>query len=892
MPNPVINPAWGVDLAYTVTNSDYLAVDARLSELDEEPAQIDVTVPAAGRVHAVRDPASWAAGGVEILGVGGWAVGPVVMGNWTLTVSAGAAVTDPASIEITNGNGLSPNGLVRLIFTTLGGAACDVSPGGGTLSIDRLLASPSIINPQVTSGLPVHELDAVTLGATVQATQQVNPAPSVPLSALPAIVSGWEPEPTNPVAVSAFVSAGANASFTAPAAYDTASLDFRLTAGYDLDASGTIGSSEPVNEHVLSLDVETVVHGMLLVLDRSGSMGSSLGSTTKWNGTVQAAHAWLDLFRTFRTGEGHKAGIVTFEHGTCNWVLSPAANVTVRNPQTGAAELSDPMTDLADLGDDTLLTLGNPQSCTPIGDALIKGLDVLQSNLEPGSVASVVLLTDGYENSGRVTIAASAGPAAETYNSAKASYPFGTSLLGDRLFTIGVGASVDEDRLADLPAPAGANMGPGYYRLTTDVKEILPTFADMLGVVLDAQRVLPTLAVTDPDSPAHAMYFDVPTGEQRVALLVPWANANDNLLVAWRLQSSNGPFAVVNSVDASVVGSYRRQGHGLMTVDVTGVTGSGDPPATQWRVQHRNMANTPQPLTDADVLCMVDLVTKAEIRLDKPRYFIGDAINITCSIRSGGTRVTGTSVGVDVARPGEGLGTFLATNSGLYKQKQRSTKPEGPDPDAGKGLMFKTILQLKGMDSLPVLTPPAFHLQDDGAHGDGAANDGDYANSFTDTTKEGTYTFRFRIEGTLADGSRFSRLFVRSTWVGVKPDPVATTMAWTTLGGLPSGQSGQLLTIKPVAANGELLGPFRHDVITVTVSHGVLDGALVDNLDGSYSQRVLYKGGEDPIVNVEIYGAPMRPTGPTLGDGTSCLRLWIKAILCTLRKILRMIAGK
>jgi hypothetical protein len=786
---------------------------------------------------------------------------------------------------------LSPSGLVRLIFTTLGGAACDVAPGGGTLSIDRLLAGPSIINPQVTSGLPVHELDAVTLGASVQATQEVNPAPSVPLSALPAIVSEWEPEPTNPVAVSAFMPAGANASFNAPAAYDTVSLGFRLTAGYDLDASGTISPSEPVNEHVLSLDVQTVLHGMLLVLDRSGSMWSSLGSMSKWEGTKQAAHAWLDLFRTFRTGAGHHAGIITFEHGTCSWVLSADADVTLRDPQSGASALL--MSDLSTLGAATLMTLGDPQTCTPIGDALIKGLDVLESNLEPGTVASIVLLTDGYENSGRVTIAASAGPAAETYNSAKGSYPFGTSLLGDRLFTIGVGASVDEDRLNDLPTHAGASVGPGYYRLTTDVKEILPTFAEMLGVVVGAQQVMPTLAVTDPDSPAHAMYFDVSTGEQRVALLVPWGNANDNLLVAWRLQSSNGPFIVVNSIDASVVGSYERQSHGLMTVDVTAVTESGDPPATQWRVQHRDMANTPQPLTDADVLCMVDLVTQAEIRLDKPRYFIGDAIKITCGIRSGGSRVTGTTVAVDLAGPGEGLGTFLATNSGLYKQKQRSLKPAGPDPDAGKGLMFKTILELKGISGLPVLTPPAFHLHDDGAHGDGEANDGDYANSFTDTTKEGTYTFRFRIEGTLADGSRFSRLFVRSTWVGVKPDPGATTMVWTTLGGLPSGQFGQLLTFTPKAANGELLGPFRHDVISITVSDGTLDRGLVDNLDGSYSQRVLYKGGQDPIVNIDIYGTPMRPTGPTLGGGdTSCLRLWIKAILCTLKKILRTIFGR
>lgn len=868
MANPIINPPWGVDLTYTVTNSEFLAVDVRLSDLDSEGAQVGLTVPMGGTVHAVRDPGGWNAAGSQLLGGGAWAAAPVPLGNWTVTVSAGGAVTDPATVEIINPSGTSPTGLLRLIIRNLGVASCEVAPGGGSLSIDRLLAVPSIINPQVASGLPVLELAAVQLTATAQPTVQANPAPAVPLSGLPPVLNSWAPEPGNPLAVTSFVSMGTSATFTAPAAYAPANLGFRMRSAYDLDASGTLTGTDPRNEHVLNLTVQTVTHGMLLVLDRSGSMSSTLGGgISKWNATVQAAHAWLDLFRSFRTGGGHKAGIITFEHDTCAWKSqATAADVTLRNPQNGAAAAS--MSPLATFGDLPVLNLGNFESCTPIGDGLVKGLEVLGSNLAAGNVATLILLTDGYENSGRVTIKNVAGPATTTFAAERVSAPlsFGNTLVGDRLFTVGVGTSVDADLLNVLPNPPGSGMGPGYYRLTTSAAEILPTFADMLGQVLDAQRISPVV-LADPDAAPNALYFQVPTGEQRFAALVPWPAATHNLRVGFRLQGSPGSFTLVNAGDPAVVGLWRRQFHGLMTVDLAVLTGNGTPPATEWRVQHVDGGNVPQPLNDAGVLAMVDLLTKAEIRFDQPQYFTGDRIGLRCSIRSGGLPVAGATVGVDVARPGEGLGTFLATNAHLYRRGEGQDPtggggggPKG-DPDQGKGRMFKTILRLKGMEDLPEETPPAFFLHDDGAHDDGAKDDGDYANTFDDTVREGTYTFRFRVEGKLEDGSRFSRLFVRSTWVGVRPDPKISKFSWARV------QDSWVLTFHPLSARGEFLGPFRDDVISVKPVVGELMGPLVDNLDGSYSQRVA-SGRDDPVLLIAVYGVEMPPTGPGLKSGS------------------------
>ena len=889
MPNPTITP-WAPGATFTVSGSTFIAADIRLSDIANAPISLTVTAPAGATVHVVRDPAGWNTAETELLGAGGWAAGLISLGGaWDVTIAPGGAVTNPATITVADPTGTHPGGTLRLLFRSLAGANAVVEPAGGTLSIDRVIANPSIVNPQVTSGLPVEELDSVTLGATVQATQSVNPAPASPLAALPPIASVWAPEAANPAAVGAFMSAGATASFNAPAAYQALILSFRLSAVYNLDGTGVASLTNPRNEHVLAVTVTTIAHGMVVVLDRSGSMGASFGGgLSRWDAAVRAAHAWLDLFRAFRPGAEHKAGIVTFEHDSCGWTTATNDDVTLRNPASGAAAAT--MSSLSGFGDAAQLVLGDVQSCTPIGDALVKAFQEMGEGMLAGSggkKGSVLLLTDGYENSGRVTIAATKGSAVTTFGVERITQPlaFANGLIGDRLFTLAVGSQVDADRLNDL--------GAGFYQLANKANEILPAFAEMLGDVLDAQPMVPTASVNDPDNPPHSLYFQVLAGEQSVAFLVPWTAAADNLSVGWRTQGSAASFATVNPVAAGVE-YFRRQGHGLLVATIATVTGASA--ATEWRLQHIS-GGAAQPMTDADALCMIDLVLKAEVAFDKRQYFIGDTIDLSCRISHGGARVTGATIAVDVARPGEGLGTFLATNADQYKRLGHDLPRDiakAGDQFKGKGLMHAALLHILQMDQLPIVLPPTLKLFDDGSHGDGAADDGDYANGFTDTAKEGTYTFRFRIEGALPDGSRFSRLFVRSTWVGVRPDPSLLGVVWLGLEDLPFGIFGHLMTFKPKTASGELLGPFRADVINMSLFGGSFDGDLIDNLDGSYSRRVMYQGGQKPVVSIDIYGEKMEPTGPFVGGGTgtsgmTCWALWIAAFCCTINGILKFL---
>lgn len=865
---PTIIPStWAPNVSFTVSQSSRLIAEIHLSGLDATNGDIEVTVPAGATIDLVRDPTSWTAAGTNILNAGVWSATPVTLGNWTVSSVPGT----PRVVSVANPSGTSPQGLLRLLFSGLGGSQVVLNPGGGTVSIDRLLTDPLISNVVVDTGTPVRELDTVQLKATLQAGSRVNPAALFPASiaAIPPIQGEWTPRATNAVAVKAFSSTGATASFRAPAVYAPLALDFDLKAGLDLASNGTIDATDPSNSGSINVPITTVKHRMMLVLDRSGSMFGP-----KWDSTIAAAHAWVDLFRSLRPSGNHKVGIVTFEHDPCSWSATPTNDIALCNPANGS--IASGLSDLAGFADATTINLGTVQTCTPIGDALVESLQIIEDGDISGTKGTVVLMTDGYENAGLTTLGPAPPPGVQTLKSRLDSWPGqAKNLVGDRVFTLAIGQSVDEDRLNGLPALFGQTKAKGYFRLTNDVKEILPAFASMLGEVLDAEQVLPVL-LSDPDAPGNSLYFQVPKGEQRLVFLVPWSNFQDSILLARRPTGTNQSFVAESGVDFKGRGT-----HGIVTVNLAEVTQD----ATDWRLQHKSAAtSTTVPLTNADVVAVRDLRTQTEITLDQHEYFIGDEIRLTCAIRSGGAPVTGATVLVDIARPGEGLGTFLATNSGKVRPDGEGGFEGGKptqvgDPDHGKGLLFKTLLQATGQEALPVLEQADLRLFDDGAHGDGAAGNGDYSNVFTDTLKEGTYTFRFRITGQLPDGSRFSRLFVRSTWAGVRPDIQASVVIWQ-IGSIVGGLQQATLTITPKSASGEFLGPFRDHAIGFTVWNASLTGPLVGNLDGSYVQTIEYQPGATPVVVPVIYGDPLGPTGPTIDQAKpgclGALLAWLK----------------
>jgi hypothetical protein len=134
-------------------------------------------------------------------------------------------------------------------------------------------------------------------------------------------------------------------------------------------------------------------------------------------------------------------------------------------------------------------------------------------------------------------------------------------------------------------------------------------------------------------------------------------------------------------------------------------------------------------------------------------------------------------------------------------------------------------------------------LYDDGSHGDVAAGDGVYSNMFTDTLKEGVYSFYFRASGPTRHGNQFHRERLMHEYLGVRPAAEAIDVAAVQidLGNL----FGYNFSVIPKDLLGNFVGPGFGGSVTLSTNVGQFEGALRDNLDGSYTQTLLLDPSQD-----------------------------------------------
>ena len=124
-----------------------------------------------------------------------------------------------------------------------------------------------------------------------------------------------------------------------------------------------------------------------LVLDRSGSMSEDRGDgQSKHASLQQSANIFVDVML-----EGDGAGLVRFNQDA--QVLQPVL-------QLGNGSLSD--TNRGTIKDTINGTGLDPNGQTSIGDGIFEGRGILNSTTTPFDVKSLVVLTDGLENSARM----------------------------------------------------------------------------------------------------------------------------------------------------------------------------------------------------------------------------------------------------------------------------------------------------------------------------------------------------------------------------------------------------------------------------------------------------------------------------------------------------------
>jgi len=228
---------------------------------------------------------------------------------------------------------------------------------------------------------------------------------------------------------------------------------------------------------------------------------------------------------------------------------------------------------------------------------------------------------------------------------------------------------------------------------------------------------------------------------------------------------------------------------------------------------------------------------------------------LTARIQEAGAPILGLrDVQVVTSAPRQGVGSWLAAARVSQKELARIKEQRGTEwlaPFQRKAYYLSEIKHEK----LPLPRARTLRMYDDGSNGDLKANDGIYTARFPDSGKAGVYAFRVRASGGTHGGNRFDRDRVIQTYVRVglarhrTPVRVARTQ-------VAAGQRF-VITITPMDALGNYLGPGNASAIHIKLPKGELTGGLHDNLDGSYEQAVTVDrsvSGKDVQVAVTIAG--------------------------------------
>ena len=445
---------------------------------------------------------------------------------------------------------------------------------------------------------------------------------------------------------------------------------------------------------------------------------------------------------------------------------------------------------------------------TSIGGGLQRGQEQLTALGKPSHPWAMVLLSDGLENRDpRVATVLPAIVASKTV-----------------VHTIGLGSDADEPLMQNIASQTG-----GTYHFAPGPGELAGIYNTIAGAV-SGQQVLFSETGTVQQGAADEKKVVVDSTITEATFSISWSNANARLDLTLKKPTGATVDPSVASTDPSidfVSGStyqyyrIRQPSTGVWTMRVNG---------------------SPVPLTATQGTQTYTAITTGVTRLtlhtylDKENYTTRDAVQISATL-SDYRAITGATVTCRVQPPST-FSAMLATIPWI----QINGDPV-PEPEA--------FARLRAETAVPVST---FKLFDDGNHGDGAANDGVYANSFTDTGRDGSYSFEVQAEGRSNKGETFTRKAKTSTYIA--PGPGRT---WPIF--LPAIRKGSMRQVQWTAGAG----------IRDRAVYGLaVDPANCNTLYAATDQG-LYKSTDGGNV-MEVHRTEQRPRRPGAGRRRPTLR--------------------
>ncbi|MGA1864069.1 MAG: choice-of-anchor X domain-containing protein [bacterium] len=577
------------------------------------------------------------------------------------------------------------------------------------------------------------------------------------------------------------------------------------------------GSPNLSNQEVFGLTVNdsSPLSGVVLLFDISGSMSTEHDGTSRLTLAKNAAIPFMILMNDFYS-ERANFGIATFpEYGYYPCRGAVIIPMTLITDDT----LTDALIEIADF---------ETWDATP----LLNGVETAMGMFSTEINKAIVLLTDGYHNCPYW--------ASETD-------PNVIALIAQlnsesiRAFSIGFGRPTDVDHpllraLADGTTPAEFE-GSQFYDVTTadfdpntwdPAVALQSTYKSILIDALDLDAYTDPMGILKGGEEPLLKTVNINEYDQKVSVYLSWKTSDPDRLGLTVTTPDNEPIPT----DGSGVSFHQGDNYKILTVDRSFLQENGKVGPWLIRIEANNVPNGENEHYQYSVIVDSDL--KMETGFDKNEYHVGDTIILSAKITVSGQPVTGLEdVSVLITGPEEGIGNWFAANKVGSADLQKV-----PDSRGGEELLpFERKAQfLTDFRLVPFPGPTAPYtltLYDDGTHGDAIAEDGIYTNNFSNTTKEGTYSFYFRASGQMDGVTDFVRDDVVQKYLTINVSNILVDIFC-----LPSeGKLRRLeLTVTPKDQFGNHLDPRRAEALILNSDKGYFKGELQNMLNGSLRQ--------------------------------------------------------
>ncbi|HEY1174844.1 MAG TPA: vWA domain-containing protein [Phytomonospora sp.] len=601
----------------------------------------------------------------------------------------------------------------------------------------------------------------------------------------------------------------------------------------------------------------------VLVLDRSGSMAVE----NRWDNAKTAARIFVNLFGEFRNNVDPQdaIGITVFDDSACVFRdPRPPVNGTVDPLITAVEGLDKPEQVAANIGS---TVFGNPGGCTPIGDGLAFGLQILQNGGLPADARyTVVLLTDGDENAGTVKIGPGADPA-NPMTWAQRIAPSALPAIPDinpiathpdlNLFTIGLGSAPNNTVLNSLVAK-------GHFAAAVTVGELIDRFTTMLKISQEINKLTPRYT-QDPNAPQplppqNEVFFTTTSADKFGVAVLRDITVSPVTPTTVEIARWNGSSFVVEPIPVQTF-----EGHHYIGVPNASAFGAG---SQTWRVRRLN-AGVPEPLTvtpaSSDVIAFEDLHVKSALTLDQKDYRTGDDMNLAVRIRHDFARLPGATVRAVLDAPDGGLGGMLADLDAddIDRNNRKIRSPK--DRSRGRAALIEALLAKHDWHHLPRCNPG----DGGGLFVDGTDilhdvdGDGTYTNTFARVNADGVYNWTLFVEGVDTAGNFFSQRLDQSTLAVIGVSSHTSIIRKETLRDAPPGMKAVKVTVTPLDKFKNRLGPGFDDTVIWAVRDGGVFAHVKEqkpppvNTDGTYTRTVVFRAGAFPTLKVSVNGVTL-----------------------------------